>query len=170
MTQDELKQHLHYDPETGVFTWRDRSHMSNVGHNVNCRTKGKVAGSINKSGYWRINLHGKGRRAHRLAWLYVYGYMPEEVDHIDGCRTNNRICNLRAVDRSENAKNMRRMPRNTSGFSGVHFNQADQVWIANITVNQKRIHGGRFKTKDEAINRRRELERQYGFHENHGRD
>jgi len=170
MTQDELKQHLHYDPETGVFTWRDRSHLPDVGYNVNCRTKGKVAGCINKAGYWRINIHGKTYRAHRAAWLYVHGYMPEEVDHIDGCRTNNRLVNLRAVNRAENAKNMRRMPRNTSGVSGVHFNQAGQVWVAGITVNQKRIHGGRFKTKPEAIERRKELERQYGFQENHGRD
>lgn len=169
MTQDELKQHLHYDPETGVFTWRDRTHMPSVGYNVACRTRGKVAGSRLQSGYWRIGIGDKQYRAHRLAWLYVHGYMPEEIDHIDGCRTNNRLSNLRAVNRAENAKNLGKTPLNTSGITGVHFNAAGKVWIANICVNQKRIHGGRFKTKDEAIARRKEMERQYGFHENHGR-
>ncbi len=169
MTQDELKAHLHYNPETGVFTWRDRRHLPNVGYNVACRTVGKVAGSINKAGYWRINIHGKTYRAHRAAWLYMYGYMPEEIDHIDGCRTNNRLSNLRAVDRAENAKNLKRTPRNTSGTLGVHFNSADRVWVANICVNQKRIHGGRFKTKEEAVKARKALEREHGFHENHGR-
>lgn len=170
MTQDELKQHLHYNPETGVFTWRDRSNMPNVSHNVNCRTVGKVAGSINKAGYWRINIHGKTYRAHRAAWLYVYGYMPEVLDHIDGNKLNNRISNLREVTTLENARNLRKTPRNKSGVLGVHFNQADKVWIANIGVECGRVHGGRFKTKEEAIARRRELEKEYGFHENHGRD
>ena len=169
MTQDELKQHLHYNPETGVFTWRDRSGLTNVGHNVNCRTKGKVAGSINKSGYWRILLHGKTYRAHRLAWLYMYGRLPEILDHIDGDKLNNRIANLREVTPIENARNLSKTKRNTSGVLGVHFNSADQVWVANIGVNGGRVHGGRFKTKEEAVARRKDLELEYEFHPNHGR-
>lgn len=169
MTQDELKLHLHYDPETGVFTWLDRASLPNVAHNVNCRTRGKVAGSINKAGYWRIMLHDKTHRAHRLAWLYVHGYMPEEVDHIDGCRTNNSLSNLRAVNRAENAKNLGKTPLNTSGVTGVHYQQAGKCWVANVCVNNKRIHGGRFKTKEEAVSKRKEMEIEYGFHENHGR-
>ena len=167
MTQDELKSRLHYDPETGIFTWLDNPDLA---YNVNARIKGKKAGSINKSGYWRILIQGKTYRAHRLAFLYVYGRMPTVIDHIDGCKTNNAISNLREVTNIENSRNMKRTSRNTSGVSGVHYNTADKVWVAGITVNSKRIHGGRFKTKSDAIKVRKQLEKKYGFHENHGRD
>lgn len=169
MKQDELKQHLHYDPDTGVFTWRDRRHLPNVGYNVACRTAGKVAGSKLQSGYWRIGIGEKQYRAHRLAWLYVYGWMPTEIDHIDGNRLNNKIENLREVTRAENQRNLRTSSLNTSDHVGVYFNKADKVWVATIGMCYERVYGGRFKTKEEAIFARKCLEQKYGFHKNHGR-
>lgn len=86
LTQAELKRKLHYDPDTGIFTWKVFSPGITIG---------KVAGAIS-SGYIRIKVHPSLQYAHRLAWLYVYGYFPEHgTDHINGIKTDNRIANLR---------------------------------------------------------------------------
>jgi len=118
MTQDELKQHLHYNPATGVFTWRNNP-KRNAQWNV--MWAGKIAGTVTERGYSRIRLLDKGYRAHRLAFLYVYGYMPKEIDHIDGDKLNNRIKNLRSVSHSENMRNAKKYPSNTSGVTGVTY-------------------------------------------------
>ena len=77
---------LHYDPDTGVFTWRSKP---------NRRVKiGTVAGWSNL-GYVTITVDTKYYQAHRLAWMYVYGVDPGDmlVDH-NGDRSDNRLSNL----------------------------------------------------------------------------
>lgn len=167
MTQDELKARLHYDPETGVFTWKENPQRR---AQWNATFAGKPAGSVIDTGYVRIRIDDKGHRAHRLAWLYVHGYLPEEIDHIDGDKTNNAIANLRSVTHSENLRNTRKNTRNTTGIVGVTYRPSRNQWLAYITINRKRIHGGIFGTKEEAVKARKALERKYDFHENHGRD
>jgi len=87
---------LTYDPYTGLFTWLVDAYSNKV--------KGKIAGSI-KEGYINISIDRKLYRAHRLAWLYVNGVFPSEIDHINRVKSDNRICNLREVSRSENCQN-----------------------------------------------------------------
>lgn len=166
MTQDELKSRLHYDPETGVFTWLDNPDLRGC---VRSRLCGKEAGCVTEKGYVRIRIGDKGHRAHRLAFLYMYGYMPEEVDHIDGDTKNNAISNLRGVTHAENLRNMKKGTRNTSGVIGVSYRASEDKWLAYITVDRKRIHGGLFASKKEAVKARKALEKKYGFHQNHGR-
>lgn len=166
MTQDELKSRLHYDPETGVFTWLPSLNRDAQWHSV---FMGKPAGTIIDTGYIRIRIDDKGYRAHRLAWLYMHGELPEEIDHIDGDKTNNAINNLRSVTHSENLRNTKKNTRNTTGVVGVTHRKKRNKWLAYITVNRKRIHGGIFDTMDEAVEARRKLEEKYDFHENHGR-
>lgn len=95
-----------------------------------------------------------------------YGNWPQHIDHINGDRLDNRIENLREVDRAENMKNMRMPADNTSGFVGVtrHY----EKWKAQITVNGKHIYLGRFDHKKDAIAARIAANRKFGFHENHG--
>lgn len=120
LTQDRLKELLHYDPETGVFTWR----ASRGG-----RVSGSVAGSASLSGYTIIRITvGSGKptdfRAHRLAFLYMTGSFPiGDVDHIDRDRKNNRWSNLRACSRSQNLANSSIRSDNTSGVRGVSFDK-----------------------------------------------
>ena len=87
LTQEYLKSILDYDLDTGIFTWKI---------NKAKRTKiGDIAG-WSYNGYREIEINDKKYKAHRLAWLYVYGEMPNKlIDHIDGNRSNNKISNLR---------------------------------------------------------------------------
>lgn len=145
ITLDELKHSLNYDPETGFFWWKS----SGSGRNLT-----KPAGAIDMTGYVHIGfkdmLSGKVRRykAHRLAFLYVHGRWPVEMDHINGNRSDNRIANLREVTHVQNMQNREKLPTNTSGFKGV--NRHEGRWVARILVNKKRVHLGRFDTPEEA--------------------
>lgn len=138
----------------------------------NNRLAGKTAGTPHR-GYINICLSIEGKncvyREHRLIFSMIHGYMPKEIDHIDGNRSNNCISNLRDVSHAENGKNQRMDKRNTSGFNGVSFCKDRQKWKAQITVNFKVMVLGRFKTKEEAIEARKAANIKYGFHPNHGR-
>jgi hypothetical protein len=103
LTQRELKRHLHYNPATGVFTRRIAlSYPSKVG---------EVAGTLLPIGYVSIRINGRRYYAHRLAWLYVYGEFPIEVDHRNENRRDNRISNLLSVSRSQHKINHFRRSR-----------------------------------------------------------
>ena len=107
-----LRELLHYDPDTGLFTWRLPRRGASAGN---------VAGTTVTRGYIMIRIDGVKRLAHRLAWLYVYGEWPSGcIDHIDGQTSNNKLLNLRDVDVCINNQNRRRASsQNKSGFLGV---------------------------------------------------
>jgi hypothetical protein len=107
--------------------------------------KGKVAGSINKRGYRCIYLDTKIYKAHRLIFLYHHGYLPEQVDHVDGNKLNNRIENLRAANNSVNMMNRGLMKNNTSGSKGVFWCKDYQKWRVAVRINKKLRSFGRFE-------------------------
>lgn len=153
LTQSRLKELLHYDPETGLFT----------------RFSGKVAGAIRPDGYVRIMLARELYYAHRLAWLYMTGSLPpEQIDHINGNKTDNRLANLRAVTNFENQKNQRKPVSNTSGIIGVVWHKTKNKWNAQIKHKGRSIHLGYFTDIEEAAAARAKASVQYGFHPNHG--
>lgn len=170
MTQNRLKELLHYDPETGVFTWlwNDSKPLQ-----INKRDAGREAGNLHKSKrnvYKRIHTDGGRYMAHRLAWLYVYGCWPDgEIDHIDGDGLNNRVDNLRAVSKTENLRNMPRYMNNTSGIVGVSWRASRQYWIAQMNINGKRKQVKSSKDFFEAVCARKSAENRLGYHVNHGR-
>ena len=143
ITQEELKEVLHYDPETGLFTWIKRT--SN-------RIKiGDVAGRYDRFNYNEIAVFGKNRKAHRLAWLYTYGSMPSKhIDHIDGNPSNNKIVNLREATSSQNQYNAKKRKDNTSGYRGVSWHSMTQKWKASIQIDKKPKYIGVYSTKKEA--------------------
>jgi len=109
-------------------------------------------GKINRQGnrgYVIVSVCGRQYLAHRLAWLYVYGFMPSMIDHIDGDKTNNKIENLRSCNYSTNAMNSGVKKRNKLGVKGV-FASKNGKYVAQICVNYKRIHLGTFETVDDA--------------------
>ena len=140
LTHERLLEVLHYDPDTGVFTWKVA-----VGSKIKA---GKTAGSLTSNGYICIGIDCTHYQVHRLAWFYVKQAWPNnQIDHINGVRGDNRLVNLRDVNNSENAQNTRN-PRssNNSGFLGVNIFKRDKTFQAQITVNGKKKHLGYFTT------------------------
>lgn len=123
-----IRELLHYNRRTGVFTWRVRT--------SNRIAVGDVAGLVSDQGYRLIGVDGVRYRAHRLAWKYVTGRDPvEDIDHRDGNRDNNRWKNLREGDRSFNLENQRRARSNSrTGFLGVRYQRSIERFIAYIKV------------------------------------
>ena len=116
LTQSQLKELLHYDPDTGIFT--------NLVTRNGRALIGDQAGYLRPTGYVIITLNYKRYRAHRLAWLYMYGVWPkDQLDHINRVSHDNRIANLREVSNSENQQNSGIQTNNTSGHKGVSWNK-----------------------------------------------
>jgi len=160
LTVEQLKKYVTYNAETGLFTARIKSGK---------RKAGSVLGTVGAGGYIFITILGKHRRAHRMAWLYVYGVMPEQsIDHVNHIPSDNRIENLRDVSHKSNLTNCRSGKNNTSGMTGVQFNKENNNWRARITINGTGINLGSFTDFNKAVVARKEAERLYGFHENHG--
>jgi hypothetical protein len=140
----ELKELLNYDETTGIFTWKVRSSRQ--------IRIGDVAGSVSKKdGYTRIFVKRKSYLAHRLAWQYIIGNVPsDEIDHIDWCRSNNKIENIRHVTKSENLQNLKhaKCDNLSSGFLGVCFDKKAGKYRSAITLNKKRKHLGYFETAE----------------------
>ena len=165
LTQDQLKEVLHYCPETGVFTWLVSGGRARKGAEAGCVYCNPTSGKL----YRRAMVCGRRFREHRLAFLYMTGEFPEnDVDHIDGNGVNNAWTNLRAVTRAENQKNSRMPITNTSGVVGVSWVKTCRKWFAHIGVNNSNKGLGYFHNKEDAIAARKAAEVLYGFHENHG--
>jgi hypothetical protein len=154
LTQERLKELLHYDPESGAFTWLSRpaSDFSDEAHCKmwNKQNAGNLAGGINTELYVVITVCGTQHKAHRLAWLYVHGEFPRDViDHINGLRYDNRISNLRDVLVRTNAQNLR-TPRKTNklGILGVHFDKYRNKFAARLNIGGKIKNVGRFDTPE----------------------
>ena len=140
LTQEKLKQYLRYDQRTGVFTNRVQRTSRSLA--------GQEAGSLTASGYVEIGLCGKRYYAHRLAWFYVHGEWPAQIDHKNGVRTDNRLCNLRAATNSTNAQNIGLRKTNTSGLTGAVWTRGK--WRAIIKHKNKQQYLGSFDTAEKA--------------------
>ena len=144
VTQDQLKELLHYDPETGVFT-------NKVTRNARAK-QGTAAGALTVDGYIVIQISMQKIHAHRLAWLYVHGCWPKnQIDHINRIRNDNRLCNIRDVTPSENIHNASDNSRNTSGYRGVTWNCQSKKWQAQTMVRYKYVYLGLYDCPKEAF-------------------
>lgn len=172
---EELRKLIHHEPDTGKLFWKHRdvsmfSHTQMPFHYYylwNKKYANKEIGP-NTRGYIRISLFGRKYQAHRVIWALHYGEWPkDQIDHINGVKSDNSIVNLRVVTDAENRKNMPLRSDNKSGVSGVRHRK--NCWITEIVVNRKNIHIGCFENFEDAVAARKAAEIQYGFHENHGR-
>lgn len=169
-----VKECLSFNPETGILTWlhRPREHFKSdkTYKTFISKCAGKVAGWVESYGYINIRINGKAYKAHRLAWLIYHGKWPDDfIDHINGNKSDNRMCNLRDVDKFQNAQNIAKPSSNTLGFIGVAKASKGTGYRAQIFCRGKNIHLGRFPTIEEAVEAREKAQRELGFHENHGR-
>lgn len=161
ITQSELKKLLHYNPDSGIFTWL----VSRRG----TAKAGTVAGFINCGGYLIISVKGKQYKAHRLAFLYMEGDIPVQVDHKNHVKNDNSWNNLRAASYKINTKNRSLSSNNKSGFNGVAWNKPTKKWRVRIQVNGKYIYLGIFINIEDAISARKQANKKYNFHANHGK-
>jgi hypothetical protein len=156
ITIERFDEVMTYNAEDGCFKWIKTN---------------KTAGSIKQHGYREIQIDKKSYLAHRLAWFFYYGHFPDkEIDHINHNKLDNRMENLREVDRKENNKNKTIQKNNTSGVQGVIKCSKTKKWLARIKVDGKPMHLGVFANKENAIAIRKEAEVKYGFHVNHGQE
>lgn len=143
MTNDYIRKILDYDKETGIFKWKI---YKPGGPKI-----GDRAGVISAEGYNCIKIDGKSYKAHRLAWLYVYGTFPKNlIDHIDRDRKNNKIDNLREVSYSENSQNQGFYRERRKMHIGVYLLKNGK-YRSRITINKKTINLGCYDTEQEAI-------------------
>ncbi len=141
VSREEVQALLCYDPTTGLFTHKVNGHK---------RKAGTVTGRLDTKGYVRIRLLGYELKAHRLAWLLTYGMWPQaEIDHINGCPSDNRIMNLRDVSVAENGWNRKNAMRNNqSGLLGV--STVGTKFHAQIMAGGVQHFLGAFDTPEEA--------------------
>lgn len=135
-----LRSVFDYNKDTGDIFWKIKS-----GH----ARPGDKAGFVS-SGYIQIGHFDKFYLAHRLAWAITYGIWPNQIDHINMDRGDNRLSNLREASISENNRNRKKQSNNTSGFKGVTWNKAANKFQAKITTNKKTKSLGYFRSAEEA--------------------
>lgn len=137
LTQEELKELITYDPETGFIKWRKS------GHGKSIKPANISDGSFNMDGYLRLTIKGKNYFNHRLAWLYMTGTFPEnQIDHKNGNPIDNRWINLREVTNQQNQFNQNR--------KGYYFHKPTGKYLSRIMVNGKDVHLGLFDTAKQA--------------------
>lgn len=144
LTASRVRELLNYNPETGVLTRRVKT--------SNATYIGKVAGEPRGGGYLRLSVDNKRYLAHRVVWLHAHGGWPEqEVDHINGIGSDNRIENLRDVAPRVNQENTRKAYKNNAGgFLGVTFDKRKDKWQAQIKFDRRNRFLGYYKTAEDA--------------------
>jgi hypothetical protein len=144
--EDIAKTSLAYDNETGGFVWTQKISRKNI--------VGATAGTLRPDGYITIQVAKKRFMAHRLAWFFVHGEWPKEIDHKNRNRSDNRIANLRSVTSGQNKQNIlvARAHNKNSGLLGVYLDKRKirNPWRASIVVDDRPIHLGVFPTKEAA--------------------
>ena len=179
-SQELLLQLLRYEPETGKLFWRERPAWMFKGEGIKQqhaakRWNTKWAGaeaftSIDSDGYHQGAIFYTRFLAHRVIVAMVEGFWPEEVDHENGIRSDNRFINLKPATHRQNAKNTSIRRNNKSGVVGVHWHKKAGKWSAMIGVDGgKSIYLGLFESLDDAAAARKHAEQKYGFHPNHGK-
>jgi hypothetical protein len=144
LTKEILQENFKYDPNTGDFYWIKKAHTRNLTKPISAKSgKGYIQ--------VRTNLSGKSKTydIHRLIWIYMYGSITNQIDHINGIRSDNRLCNLREVTHQQNMMNQSKSYSNKT-FKGIYLSSSKKRWVAEICCNYKRKYLGSFKTPEQA--------------------
>lgn len=170
-----LETTIWYCIESGNLYWKERKFedlekfgFSNKGiKRFNLLYSGKPITNKNNYGYiqvsFTINYKGYAKTAHQVAWFLHYGEWSNLIDHINGIKTDNRLCNLRSTNHTMNLFNASVRSDNSSGTTGVSFKKDKLKWKAYYNYKGKQYHIGYFNTKEEAINARKLWEESSGY-------
>ena len=158
ITQDYLKQKFTYDGKNLV--WKDTRFASKIG---------KKAGTTTFAGYRQITIDKVCTLEHRLVFMYVYGYMPKEIDHINGNRADNRIENLRECTATINNRNSKTPSTNQTGVKGVFWDNSRNKWHGRVWANGKFVFCKCYKEFEDAVKAVRQARQlHHGEYANHG--
>ena len=149
---------IDYNPDTGVCKWKTRTNRRNKA--------GDEIGCSDKDGYLLFKLNKVTYRIHRVIWFMVHSEWPEQIDHINGDPSDNRLCNLRAVTMKENMLNRKLDKRSTTGVAGVIPSNGRYKCYINKDGVEHFL--GYFADLFEAACARKSAENRLGFHANHG--
>lgn len=144
LTAERVRELFVYRADDGTFIRASRAGK--------CRS-GSIATGTLSHGYIVMSVDGSLYAAHRLAWLWVHGELPMgDIDHIDGDRANNRLANLRDVDRSMNLQNLRsaKSHNKSTGVLGAYLHKPSGRYTSRIGVNGKNLHLGMFDSIEDA--------------------
>jgi len=126
-----------FDYRGGELYWKKTTAL--------CKHPGMKAGHLFKgNGYCRVQINKKPYLIHRLVFLMHKGYLPRNIDHIDGNRSNNKIENLREATHAQNSMNRKMPTTNKSGYKNVCWDKRFKKWSVNLHVNKKNIVIGQF--------------------------
>ena len=158
ITQERLKK---------LLLLREDGWFENLTNRSSRACKGQIAGTFTPQGYVQIQIDGVFYKAHQLVWLYVYGYIPDEMDHRNGNRHDNRPANLRKATRAQNNANSDRQT-GEGGLRGVTWFARDLKWQAQIKIDGRSKHLGYFDTVEQAhvayLNAADIVHGEYAFH------
>jgi len=132
------KEYLHQ-----IFEYRD----GHLYYKIQIGKRGKIGkkvGCLAKTGYFCTTIQKKPYLLHRLIFLMFYGYLPVQIDHINGNRADNTIENLREADNTKNQWNVKIQKNNTSGYKNVSWVEKDKRFRVEITVNKIKKYLGYF--------------------------
>ena len=142
VSQERVKELFDYNHKTGSLVWRvDRTRGVKAGD---------PAGGLDREGYLQVGIDGWVYRLHRICFLHYYGYLPSKLDHINRCKTDNNISNLRSVTNSQNMKNRTSSSKSSSDYLGVSWKNKEQKWVASIQSNKVPYYLGSFKSETDA--------------------
>ena len=156
LTQEFLKECLHYNELLGHFIWKVRPlyHFKNKhGQNYfNARFAGEVAGGLDEKGYVRVRISDFRFKVHRLVFLYLFGEVPEYVDHINGIKDDNRLLNLRGASNKDNCRNIQVKPmtniqerygkfrvKMSLGSGDIYFGTHESLELAQLVRDETRL-------------------------------
>ena len=159
MSTPDFHKLLRYEPDTGKLFWLPRG-VPKFDNKLAGKEAGCAAGR-----YCTLKIAPKHYLVHRVIWFLVHNEWPQEIDHINGDKHDNRLSNLRACTSFENSRNMPIRKNKTSRYSGVRRYKDTNRWC--VLVNSK--YRGIFDDEDEAGAYAKQLYQQLGFHPNHGR-
>jgi hypothetical protein len=154
LTQSRLHKLFKYLPETGELFRKIKAGNQQPGIKAGCLAQG----------YYKLNVDGKLYLLHRIVWLYVYGELPEFIDHINRISTDNRIVNLRSVTKAQNQQNKNVQKNNKAGYKGIHWDKQRSKWFVCINHQNKTIGLGRYKTAIEALEAYKQAAKIYHTH------
>ena len=126
-----------------LFEYKNGVLYSKIDRKQSTIKKGDVVGGINSKGYLRTCIACKSYKVHRLIFMMFYGYMPTEIDHVNGIKTDNRIENLRKANHSQNQSNKSKTKRNSTGKKGITSEYGK--WRVRVGINKKTINVGIFE-------------------------